>query len=71
MLYFIKFALIISWVLAIISSILLFISLIFNFTYHGSPEMLLDKVRGYQRYWPVKLWFIIALITWSLIVTLS
>lgn len=71
MLYFIKFALVISWVLAIISSILLIVSLGFNLSYHNSPEMLLDKTRGFQRYWPIKLWFIIALITWAFIITFT
>lgn len=65
---FIHFLKIISWVGAIISSVLWALSAYFNFEYHGSIEELRDKAQGIKRTYPTTLWFIIALVCWAFII---
>lgn len=64
----ILFLKIIAWCGAVASTILSAFCIYGNFTYPGSVDETLDKLRGIKRSYPVWPWLIIAIICWAFII---
>lgn len=64
------FLLIIAWPVAIFYTIVIALKLWSSFTYEGSLQQKLDRIKGIRRSWPIGFPIIIALVAWALIVSL-
>lgn len=63
----ILFLKIIAYVVAFVSTIFTFLTTWGTLTYPGSPEELLDKSKGLVTEYPIRNWFIAAVISWAFI----
>ena len=64
----ILFLKIIAWCGAVVSTILSGMCVYGTLTYPGSVDEMLDRLKGVKRSYPIWIWLIAAVISWSFII---